>query len=329
MGRLLLLAVRDARGEVCRVAAFARDITEERRGQREREITLALLRLLNDGSRTRELIHNVTAVLHQWMGCEAVGVRLREGDDFPYYETCGFPAEFVEAENSLCAAAPRARCCARPTAPVLGVSVRQSPGRPLRREFVVLYAARQFLDQQQQHVGLRRGTGATGTAARPLPARRLRIPGGLIPLRHGGQVLGLLQLNDRARGQFSPELIVFLENMADQLAVALAQREAQAALRESEERFRLTFDQSPIGKAIVALDGRYLRVNDALCDITGYSAGELTAMTFADITHPEDLAADLCRCSASSAATSSDTTGRSAISTKTATSCGFIFACNC
>jgi hypothetical protein len=36
-------------------------------------------------------------------GCAAVGVRLRDGDDFPYYETRGFPDEFVQAENRLCA----------------------------------------------------------------------------------------------------------------------------------------------------------------------------------------------------------------------------------
>jgi PAS domain S-box-containing protein len=68
-------------------------------------------------------------------------------------------------------------------------------------------------------------------------------------------------------------------------------RRASAQLRESEERFRLTIDEAPIGMALVALDGRFIRVNRALCDIVGYSAEELTTLTFGDITHPDDLAA--------------------------------------
>ena len=38
----------------------------------------------------------------EWSGCEAIGIRLSEGDDFPYFETRGFPPEFVLAENHLC-----------------------------------------------------------------------------------------------------------------------------------------------------------------------------------------------------------------------------------
>ena len=57
-------------------------------------------------------------------------------------------------------------------------------------------------------------------------------------------------------------------------------KRAEEALRESEERFRLTFDQSPIGKAIVSLDYRFVRVNEMLCRITGYSGEELTRLGF-------------------------------------------------
>ena len=66
-----------------------------------------------------------------------------------------------------------------------------------------------------------------------------------------------------------------------------------ALLRESEERFRLTIDEAPIGMALVALNGRFVRVNHALCDITGYSAEELTQLTFQEITHPDDLDTDV------------------------------------
>jgi PAS domain S-box-containing protein len=71
-----------------------------------------------------------------------------------------------------------------------------------------------------------------------------------------------------------------------------AERTAEQ-LRDSEERFRLAFEEAPIGMALVALDGRFIRVNRVLCEIVGYGAEELTAMTFQALTHPDDLDVDL------------------------------------
>ena len=65
------------------------------------------------------------------------------------------------------------------------------------------------------------------------------------------------------------------------------------ALRDSEERFRLTFEQAAVGMAHVDPSGRWLRVNRKLCQIVGYTQEEMREMTFQEITHPEDLAADL------------------------------------
>jgi PAS domain S-box-containing protein len=69
--------------------------------------------------------------------------------------------------------------------------------------------------------------------------------------------------------------------------------ERTVALTASEERFREAFESAGIGMAIVALDGRWLRVNTTLCEIVGYASSELLQKTFQDITHPEDLDADL------------------------------------
>jgi len=67
----------------------------------------------------------------------------------------------------------------------------------------------------------------------------------------------------------------------------------ERTLQESEERFRLTIDEAPIGMALEALDGRFVRVNRAFCEIVGYSSGELTGLTVQAITHPDDLYADV------------------------------------
>lgn len=65
------------------------------------------------------------------------------------------------------------------------------------------------------------------------------------------------------------------------------------ALRSSESRFEATFERAAIGIALTTPEGRFLRVNDQLCLITGYTAAEMARMSFQEITHPADLEADL------------------------------------
>ncbi len=65
------------------------------------------------------------------------------------------------------------------------------------------------------------------------------------------------------------------------------------ALRESEQMYRTTFELAAVGIAHVSPEGRWLRVNRKLCEIVGYTEEELLQLTFQDITHPDDLAADL------------------------------------
>jgi len=70
-------------------------------------------------------------------------------------------------------------------------------------------------------------------------------------------------------------------------------RQAEATLNASEERFRATFEQAAVGIAHVATDGSFLRVNQRLCDLLGYAREELLARSFQQLTHADDLNADL------------------------------------
>jgi PAS domain S-box-containing protein len=70
-------------------------------------------------------------------------------------------------------------------------------------------------------------------------------------------------------------------------------RSNEEKLLEGEERFRATFEQAAVGMAHVGVNGRWLRVNQKLCDIVGYPREELIGLRFQDITHPEDLERDL------------------------------------
>ena len=244
----------------------------------ERDVSLSLMRLLNDSNNTRELIRSLTAFLQQWSGCEAVGVRLQDGDDFPYYETRGFPPEFVLAENQLC---QRDSC---------GAVVRDSHGNPVldcmcgnvicgrfnaalpfftsRGSFwtnctTELLASTTEADRQARTRNRCNGEGYESVA--------------LVALRHRGETFGLLQVNDRARGQFTPDLVAFLEDLADQVAVTLAQRRTQDALRTSERQLHDILEHMLNGFAYCRMlfdgdqpqDFIYLAVNQAFESLTG------------------------------------------------------------
>jgi len=72
-----------------------------------------------------------------------------------------------------------------------------------------------------------------------------------------------------------------------------ARVEAEVALKESEERFRQSFEWSPIAKAMTHLDGTYFQINAAFTETLGYTLEDLKGKTVLDITHPDDIAATL------------------------------------
>lgn len=64
-------------------------------------------------------------------------------------------------------------------------------------------------------------------------------------------------------------------------------------LKESEKLFRSTFEQAAVGIAHVGTNGNFIQINQKFCDIFRYSQQEMLKLTFQDITHPDDLSADL------------------------------------
>ncbi len=94
--------------------------------------------------------------------------------------------------------------------------------------------------------------------------------------------------------------IRLMHSISADLSFALAtmegerkRRRAEEALRASEQQFASAFEHASIGIALVSLDGRWMDANRALCRMLGYSQEELRGRTFHEITHPDDLEADL------------------------------------
>lgn len=115
-----------------------------------------------------------------------------------------------------------------------------------------------------------------------------------------GATIGALCVIDSQPRQWTEQQIETLRDLTAivegeiALRIHLIERtEAEQALRASEISFRNTFENAAVGMAHVGLDGTWLRGNQQLSAILGYSATELSQLTFQQISHPDDLAADL------------------------------------
>ena len=221
--------------------------TANQQADREREITVDFLRRMNDAATTTDMVHAATTVFREYSGCEAIGLRLKDGDDYPYFEARGFPEEFVKLENSLCArdADGNVICnsAGYPIQECMCGSVIQGRFDPSKPFFT---ARGSFWANSTTELL------ATSTAADRQTRTRNRCNGegyesvALIALRVGRECLGLLQLNDRRKGRFSREDIALWERLADYLATALAKTRAEELLRKSEEQLRLAHEAAEI-----------------------------------------------------------------------------------
>jgi PAS domain S-box-containing protein len=122
----------------------------------------------------------------------------------------------------------------------------------------VAATCRPYTDAEYEHIGFERGTTYWHLS--------------LVPLR--------------ASDASCPDLMIIASEVTDQVL-------ARKRLEEEQARFRATFENAAVGIAHVGLDGRWLLVNQRLCDLLGYPREELLRKTFQDITHPDDLEADL------------------------------------
>lgn len=112
-----------------------------------------------------------------------------------------------------------------------------------------------------------------------------------------GFALGTLCVADTRPRALQSEEKAALNDLAQLITNEIHHRErvvaSQKIIFNTQSRFEGIFNNAAIGIAMVTLDGRWMQVNDELCRIVGYPRAELTALTFQQITHPDDLEKDL------------------------------------
>lgn len=230
-------AIRDEDAVLLHYEGMSADITERKLSESRLRLTKEILETLNRPNNIVKLIEDILHLLKEHTGIEAIGIRLREGDDYPYYVTNGFPPHFVEAENHLC------------TRDEGGETIRDAKGDP-RLKCMCGEVLRGRPDHSRAFFtegGSFWTNGVTDLLA-SIPSEthqaftENRCIGegyesvALIPLKSGDEVIGLLQLNDKRPDRFTKDGIHFFEGIAASIGIAIDRRLSAERIRLDEAR---------------------------------------------------------------------------------------------
>ena len=277
---------------------FEKSLAEYKHIEKEQLMILDALESVNEIDTLERLMPAILKWMKKWSECDAVGIRLQDGDDYPYYTTSGFPERFVELEKHLCAYNEN------------GSLIRDDDGKPMV-ECMCGNVIRGRFDPSKNFF-TSDGTFWTNcttrllsetTEADRLARGRHRCSGfgyesiALIPLRSGGQTFGLMQFNDLEAGKFSAKTVAAFRRVADQVASALAKLKAVDSLKNTEEKLRRqkyflekAQEIGKIGTWVLDLVLNDLEWTDENYKIFGIPKGtELTYERFLACVHPDDL----------------------------------------
>jgi PAS domain S-box-containing protein len=290
--RLLLWSCRvlkDTQGNVTGALSSAHDITERKQLETYREMGREVLQILNDPGALPETLQRVINAVKTRTGFDAVGLRLQDGEDFPYYAQEGLSKDFLLTENTLLERDAGGGVCRDKDGNVslectcgLVISGKTDAASPLftmRGSFwtndsfpLLELPPEKDPRHHPRNQCIHQGYGSVA----------------LVPIRNHERIVGLLHLNDRRKGRFSVEMIEILEGIAAHIGAALMRKRAETAVLESEKQYRQLFEANSDGIAMVDTETKaFTRVNAALCRMLGYPVEELTALHVADI-HPKD-----------------------------------------
>lgn len=238
-GRLLNVSItfspiKDADGTVIGVSKVARDITARKQAEVCRRIGAEILHGLLQSDDLQSSVRHIVSSLKQGTGFEAVGIRLEDGEDFPYAFQEGFSEDFLRTENSLAARAPGGGLCRDKNGKVclectcgLVIAGKTDPANPL-----FTHGGSCWTNDSLSPPGI-----PAEKDARLHPRNQCIHHGyasvALIPIRTQGRIIGLIQLNDRRKGCFTLETIEILEGIASYIGEALMRRKFEQERNEA------------------------------------------------------------------------------------------------
>jgi hypothetical protein len=233
-----------------RVRELEHSEPEPKQAELFRGLATKILCILNNPSPLADAIGPILAAIKQETGFDAVGIRLRNGDDFPYFVQNGFSHDFLIAENSLIARNSSGGPCRDASGNIslectcgLVLSGKADPSHPLFTE-----AGSAWTNNSLPLLEL-----SPDQDPRLHPRNNCIHQGylsvALIPIRARGEIVGLLQLNNRRKDCFTIDIIRFFEGIGSSIGVALIRK------HEEEERDRLVAELTKALSEIKVLNG--------------------------------------------------------------------------
>jgi len=244
----------DEYGNVNGLVGVILDITDRKQAERRQRLTAEILGILNDSSALTDAIKRILIVIKRETGFEAIGIRLRSGDDFPYFVQEGFSDDFLLVENTLTVRDRDGGVCRDENGNYslectcgLVISGKTDPANPLFTTGGSCWTNNSFplldvpVDQDP----------------RLHPRNRCIHEGflsvALIPIRADREIVGLLQLNDRKKDCFTLDMIHFFEGLSASIGLALMRRQLEdererliAELRKALSKVKLLSGLLPI-----------------------------------------------------------------------------------
>ena len=280
-------AAQDTDGRpVCRVVMS--DFTERRLAGVYREISREVLQILNDHGDLHDSIHRTLSAFKTQTGCDAVGIRLQDGDDFPYFAQQGFSDEFLLTENTIIGRAVDGGVCQDKDGNVslecicgLVISGKTDPANPL------FTGGGSFWTNDS----LRLLEIPPGEDPRLHPRNQCIHHGyasvALVPIRDKDRVVGLIQLNDRRKGRFTLEAVELLEGIASYIGAALLRKQAEEALEQTRQNYETFFNTIDEFLFVLDEEGNIIQANTTAIDRLGYTREELFGNSILMVHPPE------------------------------------------
>ena len=113
-----------------------------------------------------------------------------------------------------------------------------------------------------------------------------------VPVRHGDRIAGILSIQSYTPRAYGPDDLAVLQTLADHCGSALERLRIEAALQESQAQLQRAESIALVMTAHIGVDGRWRKVPPRLCELLGYSEGEMLELRVSDLAHPEDVEAD-------------------------------------
>ncbi len=258
---------------------------ERENAQKRQELANKILQTLNSPDGIAGILHHIPPLLKSATGIEAVGIRLRAGQDFPYVATEGFPEHFPEGGKTIPGEGRGRYGC------LCGIVIdgRTDPSLPFFTE-----AGSFWTNSMTKLVASVSQEEFPGWAGSPCVGEGYESVA-LIPLKSGEETVGLLQLNDRFTDCFGPALIEFLEGIATSIGITLSRKKAEEEVSANEQKYRNIFERAFEGIFQISVDGKFISVNPSLARMHGYLSPEdmlahITDMSAQLYVNPEDHA---------------------------------------